>query len=159
MFRVMGMILRVLGSMIGTSQYVSLLLFAFLIKPLCVVRYKIGWLTREKNGKTYNPWLAYGQSKTANILFAKSLTQRLKKRDARAYVIHPGRTFIMLSPHFRFPSPFILPQHHRGVSLTFINIEANTSQSFSPQISSPTSPPKPSRWASRCGRTPIQARR
>ncbi|PHH73504.1 hypothetical protein CDD82_5404 [Ophiocordyceps australis] len=41
-------------------------------------------------GRTYNRWLAYGQSKTANILFAVSLAEKLGKRGLRAYSVHPG---------------------------------------------------------------------
>ncbi|KAL8708604.1 MAG: hypothetical protein Q9220_006540 [cf. Caloplaca sp. 1 TL-2023] len=43
-----------------------------------------------QDGKTYNPWYAYGQSKTANILFAHSLAEKLAAKGAQAYVIHPG---------------------------------------------------------------------
>ncbi|KAL8719952.1 MAG: hypothetical protein Q9181_007987 [Wetmoreana brouardii] len=43
-----------------------------------------------QDGQTYNPWYAYGQSKTANILFAHSLAEKLAKRGAQAYVVHPG---------------------------------------------------------------------
>lgn len=39
-------------------------------------------------GKTYNPWMAYGQSKTANVLFTTSLSQ--KQKGIGAFVIHPG---------------------------------------------------------------------
>jgi NAD(P)-dependent dehydrogenase (short-subunit alcohol dehydrogenase family) len=34
------------------------------------------------NGKTYNAWLAYGQSKTANALFTTALANSTKLRDA-----------------------------------------------------------------------------
>jgi NAD(P)-dependent dehydrogenase (short-subunit alcohol dehydrogenase family) len=44
------------------------------------------------NGKAYNQWEAYGQSKTANILFSKALAQRLGSRGLRAYSLHPGST-------------------------------------------------------------------
>ena len=43
-----------------------------------------------QDGKTYNPWYAHGQSKTANILFAHSLADRLAKKGAQAYAVHPG---------------------------------------------------------------------
>ncbi|KAL8956711.1 MAG: hypothetical protein Q9183_006236 [Haloplaca sp. 2 TL-2023] len=43
-----------------------------------------------QDGRSYNPWYAYGQSKTANILFAHSLADKLAKRGAQAYVVHPG---------------------------------------------------------------------
>ncbi|KAI1169471.1 hypothetical protein F4777DRAFT_221894 [Nemania sp. FL0916] len=41
-------------------------------------------------GKTYQRWTAYGQAKTANILFAFGLTERLKSRGITAFAAHPG---------------------------------------------------------------------
>jgi NAD(P)-dependent dehydrogenase (short-subunit alcohol dehydrogenase family) len=41
-------------------------------------------------GATYNEWTAYGLSKSANILFARSLAAKLKNRGIRAYSLHPG---------------------------------------------------------------------
>jgi NAD(P)-dependent dehydrogenase (short-subunit alcohol dehydrogenase family) len=38
----------------------------------------------------YDPWKAYGQSKTANILFTVELDRRLAARGVRAYAVHPG---------------------------------------------------------------------
>jgi len=38
----------------------------------------------------YDPWVAYGQSKTANILFSVGLTQRFKKDGVIAYAVMPG---------------------------------------------------------------------
>lgn len=40
--------------------------------------------------RDYIPWIAYGQSKTANILFALSLDQRGKAHGVRALSLHPG---------------------------------------------------------------------
>ncbi|KAH7132671.1 hypothetical protein B0J11DRAFT_522276 [Dendryphion nanum] len=42
------------------------------------------------DGKTYNAWEAYGQSKTANILFAMALAMKLDKRGIKSYSLHPG---------------------------------------------------------------------
>ncbi|KAJ3579673.1 hypothetical protein NPX13_g890 [Xylaria arbuscula] len=42
------------------------------------------------NGKEYDPWLAYGQAKTANILFTYGLGKRLRHRGIAALVVHPG---------------------------------------------------------------------
>jgi NAD(P)-dependent dehydrogenase (short-subunit alcohol dehydrogenase family) len=39
-------------------------------------------------GKTYNPRMAYGQSKTANELFTTGLSQ--KQKGIQAFVVHPG---------------------------------------------------------------------
>jgi len=41
------------------------------------------------DGETYNPWLAYGQSKTANILMAVSLNEKLGKKGVQAYAVNP----------------------------------------------------------------------
>ncbi|KAK9321827.1 hypothetical protein V1517DRAFT_159247 [Lipomyces orientalis] len=45
------------------------------------------------DGKCYIQWLAYGQSKTANILFSVGLAARLKKRAIYSFSIHPGLIF------------------------------------------------------------------
>ncbi|KAH6652525.1 short-chain dehydrogenase [Truncatella angustata] len=42
------------------------------------------------DGKTYDPWTAYGQAKTAEILFAWALAKRLKDRGVTATALHPG---------------------------------------------------------------------
>lgn len=38
----------------------------------------------------YDKWLAYGQSKTANVLFAVHLDALGRSRDIRAFALHPG---------------------------------------------------------------------
>src|SRR5262245_43584808 len=40
--------------------------------------------------RDYDRWSAYGQSKTANILFALALDQRAKGDGIRAFSLHPG---------------------------------------------------------------------
>ena len=40
--------------------------------------------------REYSPFLAYGQSKTANILFTVSLDKRGKADNIRAFAVHPG---------------------------------------------------------------------
>lgn len=40
--------------------------------------------------RDYSPAMAYGQSKTANILFALALDERSKADDIRAFSLHPG---------------------------------------------------------------------
>jgi len=41
-------------------------------------------------GAMYNECAAYGLSKSANILFTRSLATKLKDRGIRAYYLHPG---------------------------------------------------------------------
>ena len=40
--------------------------------------------------RPYNPWAAYGQSKTANVLFAVELDHRGQSEGIRAFALHPG---------------------------------------------------------------------
>ncbi|CZR68061.1 related to short-chain dehydrogenase [Phialocephala subalpina] len=40
--------------------------------------------------EAYNPFIAYGQSKTANILLSVSLNEDLAEKGVRSYSVHPG---------------------------------------------------------------------
>jgi NAD(P)-dependent dehydrogenase (short-subunit alcohol dehydrogenase family) len=42
------------------------------------------------DGATYEPFLGYGQSKTANVLFSVGLAKRLGGRGVGSYSLHPG---------------------------------------------------------------------
>ncbi|OAP65299.1 hypothetical protein AYL99_01271 [Fonsecaea erecta] len=51
--------------------------------------------------ETYNPTVAYGQSKSANVLFALGLTARLyKKHGVLSFALHPGAIMTELSRHY-----------------------------------------------------------
>ncbi|TGO60025.1 hypothetical protein BCON_0039g00560 [Botryotinia convoluta] len=41
-------------------------------------------------GKDYDPWQAYAQSKTANVLFSSTLAARLKDRNIQSFALQPG---------------------------------------------------------------------
>ncbi|CAO3678269.1 unnamed protein product [Umbelopsis vinacea] len=43
-----------------------------------------------ENGKSYDKWKSYGQSKTANILFARELSKRYASERLTAFSLHPG---------------------------------------------------------------------
>jgi NAD(P)-dependent dehydrogenase (short-subunit alcohol dehydrogenase family) len=47
----------------------------------------------------YDKWQAYGQSKTANALFANALSRRLKDAGGQAFSVHPGGIFTPLQRH------------------------------------------------------------
>jgi NAD(P)-dependent dehydrogenase (short-subunit alcohol dehydrogenase family) len=47
----------------------------------------------------YEPWVAYGRSKTANVLFAVEFDRRHKGRGVRAAAVHPGGIQTELSRH------------------------------------------------------------
>jgi NAD(P)-dependent dehydrogenase (short-subunit alcohol dehydrogenase family) len=52
--------------------------------------------------RDYEPWNAYGQSKSANILFTIELERRLARRGVHAYAVHPG---VILTDLFRHLGP------------------------------------------------------
>src|SRR5437899_5620992 len=47
----------------------------------------------------YDPWVAYGRSKTANILFAVAFDLRHRDRGIRAAAVHPGGIQTELARH------------------------------------------------------------
>jgi NAD(P)-dependent dehydrogenase (short-subunit alcohol dehydrogenase family) len=53
----------------------------------------------------YDPLVAYGRSKTANILFAVAFDQRHRKRGVRAAAVHPG---VIQTELGRYMDPSIL---------------------------------------------------
>lgn len=51
------------------------------------------------NHREYDKWQAYGESKTANILFTVALDMRTRERGVRAFAVHPGVIMTNLSRH------------------------------------------------------------
>lgn len=49
----------------------------------------------------YDPWVAYGRSKTANILFAVEFDRRHRDRGIRAAAVHPGGIQTELGRHMK----------------------------------------------------------
>ena len=49
--------------------------------------------------RAYDKWLAYGQAKTANVLFAVELERRLGARGVHSNALHPGVILTELSRH------------------------------------------------------------
>lgn len=47
----------------------------------------------------YDPWLAYGRAKTANVLFAVELDRRYRTQGLRATAVHPGGIITDLGRH------------------------------------------------------------
>ncbi len=50
----------------------------------------IRWDDPHFVNEPYDKWIAYGQSKTANALFARELNRRLSGEGVRAFSVHPG---------------------------------------------------------------------
>lgn len=49
--------------------------------------------------REYEKWTAYGQSKTANALFARELDRRGQEHGVRAFSLHPGQIITDLARH------------------------------------------------------------
>src|SRR5258708_168822 len=52
----------------------------------------------------YEPFVAYGRSKTANVLFAVAFDERYRDRGVRAVAVHPGGIKTQLARHLH-PTP------------------------------------------------------
>jgi NAD(P)-dependent dehydrogenase (short-subunit alcohol dehydrogenase family) len=49
--------------------------------------------------REYDKWEAYGQAKTANVLFSRELERRFGGLDVHAYAVHPGMIITELGRH------------------------------------------------------------
>jgi NAD(P)-dependent dehydrogenase (short-subunit alcohol dehydrogenase family) len=59
----------------------------------------IRWDDIQFETGAYDKWQAYGQSKTANALFANALARRLAGSSGHAFSVHPGAIFTPLQRH------------------------------------------------------------
>ncbi|HNS85975.1 MAG TPA: oxidoreductase [Parvularculaceae bacterium] len=59
----------------------------------------IRWGDIHFRKEPYNKWIAYGQAKTANSLFAVELDARMKNDGVRAFAVHPGGIVTPLQRH------------------------------------------------------------
>ncbi len=69
----------------------------------------------------YDKWVAYGQAKTANCLFAVGLDARGEAHDVRAFAIHPGGIMTELQRH--------LPQEEM-IAMGWMDAEGNVNEMF-----------------------------
>jgi NAD(P)-dependent dehydrogenase (short-subunit alcohol dehydrogenase family) len=76
--------------------------------------------------RPYDPWLAYGQSKTANVLFAVEATRRWGGDGITANAVHPGAIATNLSRHM---SPQALADLQASGLFTYKTIEQGAATS------------------------------
>ena len=88
--------------------------------------------------KGYDKWQAYGQSKTANALFANALSRRLKETDGLAFSVHPGGIFTPLQRH--------LPNEEM-VALGWINEDGSPSELAKQGFKTPEQGASTTLWA------------
>lgn len=79
--------------------------------------------------RPYDKWQSYGQSKTANILFAVGLDRRLSSQGIRAFALHPGAIMTELGRHL-VPDDIAFLQSRGGKGgLQFKTVEAGAATS------------------------------
>ncbi|GAC1445636.1 MAG: SDR family NAD(P)-dependent oxidoreductase [Mycobacteriales bacterium] len=78
------------------------------------------WRTRD-----YDKWKAYGQSKTANVLFTLELDRRWGPRGVHAFAVHPGVIMTELSRHLTADDLTALRSGSRPASapLTLVGVD------------------------------------
>lgn len=86
----------------------------------------------------YHKWQAYGQSKTANALFANALSRRLKPTGGLAFSVHPGGIFTPLQRH--------LPKEEM-VALGWLDKDGNPSELAKQGFKSPEQGCATTLWA------------
>ncbi|KAJ5548202.1 short-chain dehydrogenase [Penicillium frequentans] len=52
-----------------------------------------------EDGRSYDKWQAYGQSKTANMLFSVSLAEKLGAKGVQSFSLYPGRMVTGIVKH------------------------------------------------------------
>lgn len=79
--------------------------------------------------RPYDKWLAYGQSKTANVLFAVGLERRFAADGVHAFALHPGAIMTELARHL-VPEDITFLQSRGGSGgLRFKTVEAGAATS------------------------------
>jgi NAD(P)-dependent dehydrogenase (short-subunit alcohol dehydrogenase family) len=80
--------------------------------------------------RPYQKWASYGQSKTANVLFAVGLERRLGVAGVHAYALHPGAIMTELARHLvQEDIEFLRSRAPAGGTLTFKSVEAGAATS------------------------------
>jgi NAD(P)-dependent dehydrogenase (short-subunit alcohol dehydrogenase family) len=70
--------------------------------------------TNFSNGKTYDKWLGYGQSKTANIYMANYINRHYASQNLVGLSVHPGVILTECGRHSTFRASIV---SHKDVNL------------------------------------------
>lgn len=71
--------------------------------------------------RPYDPWIAYGQSKTANALFAVEATRRWAAEGILANAVHPGGILTDLSRHL---------SHEQALAIGIVHADGSPAEGF-----------------------------
>jgi NAD(P)-dependent dehydrogenase (short-subunit alcohol dehydrogenase family) len=77
----------------------------------------------------YDPWVAYGRSKTANVLFAVELDRRLRNQGVRATAVHPGEIMTDLGRHLTRQTLALMTERVGPREMVFKPVEAGAATS------------------------------
>jgi len=67
----------------------------------------------------YEKWVAYGQAKTANVLFSVGLDKRFKDRGVCSFAVHPGAIVTELGRHLQPEDLKDLKSRRHGVKMVY----------------------------------------
>lgn len=98
----------------------------------------IRWDDPHYSNGDYDKWQAYGQSKTANALFAAALNKRLAPHGGRAFAVHPGGILTPLQRH--------LPQEEM-VALGWLNEQGELAEKAAKMFKTPAQGAGTTLWA------------
>jgi NAD(P)-dependent dehydrogenase (short-subunit alcohol dehydrogenase family) len=104
----------------------------------------------------YDKWQAYGQSKTANALFAVALNRRLKPRGSEAFSVHPGMIMTDLMRHQGEEAAEMARKLRDSGRMAFKSVEAGAATTVY-AATSPTLAGKGGAYLADCGIARISA--
>jgi NAD(P)-dependent dehydrogenase (short-subunit alcohol dehydrogenase family) len=111
---------KILASKTGSPRIVNVASVGHIFSP---IRFDDPFFD---NGKTYQKWVAYGQSKTANMLYARQLANRYKSKGLTSFSLHPGGINTNLARDVK-PEEFSEPlQDYDGNTVDFSKLEYKT---------------------------------
>lgn len=105
-------------------------------------RTDILWADPNFEKAPYDKWVAYGQSKTANALFAVGLDAREKANGVRAFAVHPGGIMTPLQRHL---------QKEEMIALGWIDESGDVSEVARPFFKSTSQGAATSLWCATAG--------
>ena len=77
----------------------------------------------------YDPWVAYGRSKSANVLFTVELDRRGRDAGQRSAAVHPGAIMTSLSRHITEETLAALQEARAGRELRWKEVEQGAATS------------------------------
>jgi NAD(P)-dependent dehydrogenase (short-subunit alcohol dehydrogenase family) len=89
----------------------------------------IVWDDPNYERRPYDKWEAYGQSKTANILFSVELDRRFHGRGVAAFAVHPGMIATKLGRHLSRDDFAELSARAKGNLPNYKSLEAGAATS------------------------------